>query len=63
MPGKVPVIGSTQPVSPAKVPPPARTEWVKSAGWAKDDPLYEEAARLGYEERQNMTWEKERADS
>lgn len=59
----VPTAMPPRPVAPVKTPPPARTAWLKSAGWAKDDALYEEAARLGAEERKSMTWEKERADS
>ncbi len=27
--------------------PEAKTEWMQFAGWAKDDPVYDEAVRLG----------------
>lgn len=31
--------------------PPAKTDWMKYVGWAKDDPVYDEAMRLGAEWR------------
>lgn len=47
----------------AKIPPPAKHGWQSKAGWAKNDPLYDEAARLGAEYRRSMTWEREHVDS
>ncbi len=48
---------------PKKTPPPAKREWLKTAGWAKDDAAYAEAVRLGQDYRQSMTWETENAGS
>jgi hypothetical protein len=42
-----------------KAPPPAKTDWKRFVGWAKNDPTYEEALRIGAEYRRSMTWEKE----
>jgi hypothetical protein len=38
-----------------KKAPPAKRDWLRSAGWEKDDPLYDEAARLGAEYRRSHT--------
>lgn len=46
-----------------KTPPPAKRDWLKTAGWAKNDALYSEAVRLGMEYRLRMTAESEHADS
>jgi|GEM_PF-2624975 len=46
-----------------KTPPPAKRDWLKTAGWAKNDALYAEAVRLGQEYRHSMTVESEHADS
>jgi hypothetical protein len=46
-----------------KTPPKAKRDWLKSAGWAKDDALYAKAAQLGQEYRRSMTWESEHAHS
>ena len=49
-----------KPPTPAKkTPPPAKTDWKRWIGWAKDDPTYEEALRIGAEYRRGLTWEKE----
>jgi hypothetical protein len=56
---------SITPVPPArkKTPPPAKRDWLKTAGWAKNDALYAEAVRLGQDYRRSMTVETEHADS
>lgn len=46
-----------------KAPPPAKRDWLKTAGWAKNDEFYAEAVRLGKEYRRSMTVETEHADS
>jgi hypothetical protein len=51
------------PPSPKKTPPPSKRDWLKTAGWAKNDALYAEAVRLGQEYRRSMTVESEHADS
>jgi hypothetical protein len=40
---------------PKKTPPPAKRDWLKTAGWAKNDALYAEAVRLGQEYRSGRT--------
>jgi hypothetical protein len=52
---------SITPVTPArkKTPPPSKRDWLKTAGWAKDDALYAEAVRLGQEYRRSLTVETE----
>jgi hypothetical protein len=47
------------PPAPQKTPPPAKRDWLKTAGWAKNDALYTEAVRLGQEYRRSMTVESE----
>ena len=49
----------TPPAPAKKTPPPAKTDWKRWIGWAKDDPTYEEALRIGAEYRRGLTWEKE----
>jgi hypothetical protein len=46
-----------------KTSPPANRDWLRTAGWAKNDALYAEAVRLGQEYRRSMTVETEHADS
>jgi hypothetical protein len=51
------------PPAQKKTPPPAKRDWLKTAGWAKNDALYAEAVRLGQDYRRSMTVETEHADS
>jgi hypothetical protein len=39
--------------------PPAKSDWKRFVGWAKDDPTYEQALKIGAEYRRSMTWERE----
>lgn len=51
------------PPTQKKNSPPANRDWLRTAGWAKNDALYAEAVRLGQEYRRSMTVETEHADS
>ncbi len=48
-----------EPAPPKKSPPPCKRDWLRTAGWAKEDTYYEEAVQLGAEYRRSMTWQKE----